>query len=105
MSRDPSGIKQSNSYQYHTTFVTTIPLPKRIKKAVNTTPIPVKLDHCCRATRQRRDAVGGLSAAVAQGLPLPLLRVRICSGAGGRHNTKSLHAMAQTEARNGLAVV
>ena len=46
-SRDLSGIKQSNSYQYHTTFGTTIPLQKRIKKVVNTTQIPVKDTHCC----------------------------------------------------------
>ena len=32
--------------KYHTTFFFTIPLPKLIKKVVNTTAIPVKYQHC-----------------------------------------------------------
>ena len=54
--RQPPLPKQSkqSKIQYHTntTFLTTF--PKRIKKAVNTTQIPVKFNHCSPRHRPRQ---------------------------------------------------
>ena len=44
-------MRQSNNQNFTntiTTFTNTIPLPKRIKQVVNTTPIPVNGHHCKR---------------------------------------------------------
>ena len=41
--------------QYHTNTTSFTRIPKRIKKVVNTTPIPVKYNHCVLARRRKND--------------------------------------------------
>ena len=45
--------------QYHTNTTSFTRIPKRIKKVVNTTPIPVNYNHCTEHAKKKRKNRGG----------------------------------------------